>query len=255
MKRLEKKTAIVTGAASGLGKAISLLFAAEGANVIVADVNQSGLDSLKKEISAFGGNAVVVVANMANPLDIENIVSASVQNYGGIDIVVNNAGVMDDFSPVDDVKDEAWSRVMEINVNGPMRLMRSALKIMLKNKSGSIINISSVGGVQGARAGAAYTASKHALIGLTKNTGYMYSKSGIRCNAIAPGGMETNISAGIDFSHLNPLASAMIMPGMVLNPRMSKPVEVANVALFLASDEASFVNGSVIIADGGWTAY
>lgn len=255
MKRLEKRVAIITGAASGLGKAISILFASEGAKVIAADVNKDSLEKLRKEIIAIGCNVTTLVADITKPADIEKIVDATLENFGTIDILVNNAGIMDDFSPVGDVKDDMWLRVMEINLNGPMRLMRSALKIMLKNKSGSIINISSIGGLQGARAGAAYTASKHALIGLTKNTGYMYSKSGIRCNAIAPGSMETNIGANIDFGHLNILASTMIMPGMVINPRTSKPMEVANLALFLASDEASFINGSIVVADGGWIAY
>jgi NAD(P)-dependent dehydrogenase (short-subunit alcohol dehydrogenase family) len=109
--------------------------------------------------------------------------------------------------------------------------------------------------LQGARAGAAYTSSKHALIGLTKNTGYMYAKTGIRCNAIAPGAMETNIAAGIDMTKLLPIVNERIMPGMALMSRSSIPMEVANVALFLASDDASFVNGSVIVADGGWIAY
>jgi NAD(P)-dependent dehydrogenase (short-subunit alcohol dehydrogenase family) len=255
MKRLEKKVAIVTGAASGLGRSIALLFTKEGARVIAADVNEIALQKLKKEVSNAGGELSMLVTDITKPADIEDLISTTVTNYGTIDVLVNNAGIMDDFSPTGDLKDEMWARVMEINLNGPMRLMRSALKVMLENKSGSIINISSVGGLQGARAGAAYTASKHGLIGLTKNTGYMYSKSGIRCNAIAPGAMETNIGSTIDFNHLNPLASSMIMPGMVINPRTSNPMEVANVALFLASNEASFMNGAVVVADGGWTAF
>jgi NAD(P)-dependent dehydrogenase (short-subunit alcohol dehydrogenase family) len=128
---------------------------------------------------------------------------------------------------------------------------------MVPKQAGVIINISSIGGLYGARAGAAYTASKHALIGLTKNTGYMYAKLGIRCNAIAPGAMDTNISNTVDFTHLPALqlVNERIMPGMALNPRNSNPMEVAQVALFLASDDASFVNGTTITADGGWTAY
>lgn len=102
---------------------------------------------------------------------------------------------------------------------------------------------------------AAYTASKHALVGLTKNTGYVYAKSGIRCNAIAPGAMDTNIGATIDFTKISALVNERIMPGMVLNPRSSNPSEVANIALFLASNEASFINGTVVVGSGGWTAF
>jgi NAD(P)-dependent dehydrogenase (short-subunit alcohol dehydrogenase family) len=185
------------------------------------------------------------------------MIKCAVDNYGTLDILVNNAGVMDDFSPAGVLTDSNWERVMNINVTGPMRAIRSALKIMLLKHAGVIINIASIGGLQGGRAGAAYTTSKHALIGLTKNTGYMYSKSGIRCNAIAPGAMNTNIAKGLDFSALPgiELFNDRIAPGLALNPRASDPMEVANLALFLASDEASFINAATLVADGGWTGY
>ncbi len=255
MKRLANKVAIVTGAASGLGKAIALAYAAEGAKVVAADINEAALSLLKKEINDTHGTITTVLANMAMADEIDNMVKTAVNTYGTVDILVNNAGVMDDFSPVADVTDQLWDRVMAINLNGPFKAMRSVLKIMLEKKSGVIVNIASIGGLQGARAGAAYTASKHALIGLTKNTGYMYAKLGIRCNVIAPGAMDTNIASTIDFSKISALVNERIMPGMALNPRSSNPNEVANLALFLASEEASFINGAVIVADGGWTAY
>lgn len=255
MKRLQDKVALVTGAASGLGKAIAELYANEGAKVVAADISEAGLTAVADEIKRSGGTIKTVVADMAKAADIENMIAMAVKEYGTIDILVNNAGIMDDFSPAGTVKDEMWAKVMEINLTGPFKAIRSALSIMLAKGSGIIINIASIGGLQGARAGAAYTASKHALIGLTKNTGYLYAKSGIRCNAIAPGAMETNIAATIDLKNLHPLVNERIMPGMVLNPRSSKPVEVAEVALFLASEASGFVNGAVITADGGWTAY
>lgn len=257
MKKLENKTAIITGAGAGLGRAIAILFAANGAKLIAADIDEATLSALEKEITAAGGIVKTVKANMAISTEIDAMVQAAIDNYGRVDVLVNNAGVMDDFSPVADVTDAMWNRVMKINVDGPFLAMRSVLKNMLANNAGSIINIASIGGLYGARAGAAYTASKHALIGLTKNTGYMYAKTGVRCNAIAPGAMNTNIAATIDFAHLPALAlvNERIMPGMALNPRASEPAEVANVALFLASDDASFVNATVITADGGWTGY
>jgi len=254
MKKLENKVAIITGAASGMGKAIALLFASEGGKVIAADINQNRLDELKKEVVSVGGELTPVIANMEKPGDIESMISLAVDHYGTLDILVNNAGIMDNFEPVAEVSDALWEKVMKINVDGPFKAMRSALKIFLEKGKGTIINISSVGGIKGGVAGAAYTSSKHALIGLTRNTGYMYAKSGIRCNAIAPGAVSTNIGETIDYSRITPLVNDRIMSGMVLNPRTAEPEEIAKAALFLASEDSSFVNGAVLVADGGWTA-
>jgi NAD(P)-dependent dehydrogenase (short-subunit alcohol dehydrogenase family) len=255
MKRLNGKSAIVTGAGAGLGRAIALLFAKEGALVTATDIHPEGLASLEAEVIAEGGKLIKVIGDVSAQNDVKRIYDEAQKAFGTVDILINNAGIMDHFDPVGDVDDELWNRVMSVNVTGPMRMMREAVRLMLPKGAGAIVNISSVGGLQGARAGAAYTASKHALNGLTKNTGYMYSKLGLRCNAIAAGAMETGILAGFDFGGLTPLIQQQIMAASANNPRASKPVEVANLTLFLASDEASFVNGAIIVADGGWTAY
>lgn len=255
MKKLAGKTAIVTGAGSGMGKAIAQLFAAEGCNVVAADINQQRLDIVQTEIKASGGEATTIIADMASEEDIEQMITAAVTKYGSLDILVNNAGIMDHFAPVAELDNTMWEKVMNINVTGPMKAMRAAVKIFLAKGSGSIVNIASIGGLYGARAGAAYTASKHALIGLTKNTGFIYAKTGIRCNAIAPGAVATNIGDTIDMSKITPLINDRIMTGMVLNAKTGEPADIAKAALFLASDDASFVNGAVLTADGGWTAY
>lgn len=255
MKRLQNKVAVITGAASGLGRSIALMFASEGAAVLAADLNEQGLQSVAAAIKEKGGVVETLKVNMAVPADVEQMIDTAVEQLGTVDILVNNAGIMDDFSPVAAVKDEQWNRIMEVNVNGPFRAMRKVIPLMLEKKSGVIINIASVGGLYGARAGAAYTTSKHALIGLTKNTGYLYARTGIRCNAIAPGAMETHIADTIDMSKLHPLVMERIMPGMALNPRNAKPEEVAALAVYLATEDASFVNGAVLTADGGWTAF
>lgn len=255
MKKLENKVSLITGAGSGMGRAIALLFASEGSKVVATDINQDRLDALQKEIQSSGGTVTTIMANVGKEEDIETMIAKAVSTYGTLDVLINNAGVMDNFAPVGDLDNATWEKVMKINVDGPMKAMRSALKIFLAKQSGIIVNIASLGGLAGARAGASYTASKHAVIGLTKNTGYMYSKSGIRCNAIAPGAVNTNIGETIDFSKITPLVNERIMSGMTLNPRTGNPEEIAKVALFLSCDDSSFVNATTVIVDGGWYGY
>lgn len=255
MKKLSNKVAVITGAGAGMGKAIAGLFASEGCRVVATDIQQQRLDALKQDVLASGGEITTLLANMAVEADIERMIASATATYGTLDILVNNAGIMDHFQPVGEVDNAMMEKVMKINFEGPFKAMRAAVKIFLEKGKGNIINISSIGGLKGGVAGAAYTASKHALIGLTKNTGYMYSKSGIRCNAIAPGGVNTQISETIDMSKITPLVNDRIMAGIALNPRMGEASEIAQAALFLASDDSSFVNAQVLVADGGWSAY
>ena len=196
-----------------------------------------------------------VQTDVSVKVNSDKLIDAVIRHFGRMDILVNNAGIMDNFDAAGDVSDEIWEKVMRVNLDVPLWLMRNSIPVFLKQRSGVIINIASIGGLYAGRAGAAYTTSKFGLIGLTKNTGYMYAKSGIRCNAIAPGGVNTHIGETIDYNKISSLANERIMSGMVLNPRMGEPEEIATVASFLASDEAAFINGAVIVADGGWTAY
>lgn len=250
--KLKQKSAIVTGAASGMGAAIAELFAKEGAKVILADYNLEGAEAVAARIRENGGTAKAIRVDVAELTDVENMVETAVNEYGTLDILVNNAGIMDGFEPVADITDEKWERIFAVNTTGVMRAMRKAIPIFLEKGSGVIINIASTGGFSGAHAGAAYVASKHAVIGLTKNTGFMYANKGIRCNVIAPGAVATNIGASIQ--NVNPFG--MERAGMThkLSPRSGQSEEIAQVALFLASDASSFINGAVITADGGWTA-
>lgn len=250
--KLENKVAVVTGAASGMGKAIAELYAKEGAKVIVADLNKEGAEAVAESIKNSGGTATAVSANVAKQEDIDAMIDAAINEYGTLDILVNNAGIMDGFEPVADIMDDKWDLIFDINTKGVMRAMRRAIPIFLEKGNGVIVNIASTGGQNGAHAGAAYGASKHAVVGMTKNTGYMYAQKGIRCNAIAPGAVETNISASMKNINEFGMGRSRLAQGVI--PRVGQPEEVAQVALFLASDDSSFVNGSVITADAGWTA-
>ena len=250
--KLQSKTAVVTGAASGMGKAIAERFAAEGAKVIVADVNKQGAEEVAESITSNGGTAQAVETNVTKIEDIKNMIDTAVNVYGTLDILVNNAGIMDGMEAAGDISDEKWDLLFDINTKSVMRAIRYALPIFLEKEKGVIINTASTGGLNGGHAGAAYTASKHAVVGLTKNTGFMYADKGIRCNAIAPGAVQTNI--GSTMKEMSEFGSSRTQKTQSLIPRVGQADEIASAALFLASDDAGFINGTVLTADGGWTA-
>jgi NAD(P)-dependent dehydrogenase (short-subunit alcohol dehydrogenase family) len=252
--RLQNKVAVVTGAGSGMGRAITLLFAQEGAKVIAAEWNQTTLDEVVAEVKAAGGEIVGVKSNVAVQAEAEAMVDAAIEHFGRIDILCNNAGVMDQFAGVGELSDEIWRRVLSINLDGPMFASRRAVPHMVAQGSGSIINIASAAAISGAMAGAAYTTSKHAVAGLTKNTAWVYGPKGVRCNAIAPGGVATNISASMDPSRIDPYGMERAGVFHATMPGTLQPTDIANLALFLASDESSQINGTIIPADAGWLA-
>jgi len=250
--KLQDKVAIVTGAASGMGKAMAMRFAKEGSKVVAVDLNFEGVEAVVKEIEANDGTAQALAVNVSKREDVENMIDTAVETYGTLDILVNNAGIMDRMEPVGDVEDEDWERILAVNTKGVMMAMRQAMPIFLEKEAGVIINTASTGGLNGAHAGATYTASKHAVVGLTKNTAFMYAEKGIRCNAIAPGAVETNIMA--DATDVNEFGAGRTGRTHSAVPRSGQSEEIADVALFLASDESRFVNGHVLVADAGWTA-
>lgn len=250
--KLQDKVAVVTGGASGMGKAIVELYAKEGAKVVVADLNLEGAQAVVDGIISNGGIATAVATNVAKQEDIDNMIDTAVKTYGTLDILVNNAGIMDGFEPVAEITDDRWDMIFDINTKGVMRAMRKAIPIFLEKEQGVIINTASTGGLNGAHAGATYGASKHAVVGLTKNTGFMYAQKGIRCNAIAPGAVETNIASSMKNISEFGMSRTKLAQGVI--PRVGKSEEIAKVALFLASDDSSFLNGTVVTADGGWTA-
>lgn len=252
--KLNGKVAVITGGGSGIGRETAILFAKEGAKVVVGDWNEKTLEETVGMIQSAGGEAAGVKSNVAVQADAEALIDAAIRKYGRVDVLINNAGVMDLNEGAGEVGNEIWERVMGVNVNGPLYLTRRAIPDMVKNGGGAIINITSVAGLSGAAAGVAYTTSKHALIGMTRNTAWRYLKDGIRCNAIAAGAVETHITSSVDMARMDPKGSerAQVFYGLI--PAQLKPIDIASLILFLASDEARYINGTVIPADGGWLA-
>ncbi len=249
--RFTDKVVIVTGGGSGIGKATVEGFAAEGAAVVIGEIDQARLDAVVEELKAQGSKVAGVQGNVANLDDCKRLVDAAVSSFGRLDILVNNAGIMDRMLPVGEMDDETWNRVLGVNLTGPMYTMRLAIPIMQAQGGGVIVNVASAAGLGGGYAGAAYTASKHGVIGLTRSTAVMYGKQNIRCVAVCPGGVKTNIGVG---GMPSQSGYATLGPSLATMPRVGEAVELANAILFAASSEASFLNGAIIPVDGGWTA-
>ncbi|NUP16428.1 MAG: glucose 1-dehydrogenase [Streptomyces sp.] len=248
---LDGRSVIVTGAGSGIGRAAALAFAAEGARVVVADLNAEGAQGVAKEIEQAGGAAVAVVGDLSEQAVADQVVETAVERFGGVDVLVNNAGIMDRMSALADVTDAEWERVIRVNLTAPFLLTRAALPHMLEAGKGAIVNTASEAGLRGSAAGAAYTASKHGVVGLTKSLAVMYRKQGIRANAIAPGGTQTGIVVDAAQDTHGPAA---LGPHFVNIGRLAQPEEQAAAIVFLASDAASNINGVILPVDDGWSA-
>jgi NAD(P)-dependent dehydrogenase (short-subunit alcohol dehydrogenase family) len=250
--RLRDKVVVITGAASGIGRASAVRFAAEGAVLVVGDRHVQRLGEVLASIRASGGAILSAVGDISEQSTAEALVDLAVSNYGRIDALINCAGIMDHFHGTGELSNELWRRVLATNLDGPMFTSRRALPHMLKQGSGSIVNIASLSGVSGASAGAAYTTSKHALVGLTRSTAWRYAKEGIRCNAICPGAVRTNIEESMPKDRLDPKGATRSMEFFPLSPAILEPADIAALALFLASDEAHRINGTIVPADAGW---
>ncbi|MFH8657463.1 SDR family NAD(P)-dependent oxidoreductase [Streptomyces afghaniensis] len=250
---LSGKSVIVTGAASGIGRAAALRLAREGARVVVADLNAEGAKSVVGAIESAGGTAVAVTGDLSDGAVVDAVVAAAVGTFGGIDVLVNNAGVMDSMSAAADVTDAEWERVLRINLTAPFLLTRAALPHMIAAGGGAIVNTASEAALRGSAAGTAYTASKHGVLGLTRSLAVMYRDQGIRTNAIAPGGTATGITAGV---HIDREAHGPAIVGrhFVNMGRICEPEEQAAAIVYLASDAASGVNGAVLPVDNAWAA-
>ena len=251
---LQGKVAVVTGAGSGMGLAIATRFAQHGARVVAGDWNAARLEAAVAAIQADGGTIVGSHGNIADQPTAEGLVELAIRTHGRLDVVCNNAGVMDYMQGVAELADDVWRRVLSINLDGPMFTSRAAVRHMLTQGGGAIVNIASTAGLHGGAAGAAYTVSKHGLIGLTRSTAWMYAKRGIRCNAICPGATATNIGESMPREKLDMAGAERSGAFTALVPAFLAPTDIAALALFLASDEARHINGALIPADAGWDA-
>ncbi|HVW33211.1 MAG TPA: SDR family oxidoreductase [Acidimicrobiia bacterium] len=242
--RLAGRTAIVTGAAQGIGAAMVRLFHRHGARVVAVDLRADLLEHLDAECPGL----VPVAADVSSSADADRIMAAAGER---LDIVCNNAGILDGLALVDEVTEEQWERVMAVNLRGPFLLCRRAVPVMTRQGKGVILNTASVAGLRGGRAGAAYTAAKFGLVGLTQNIAAAHGRDGIRCNAICPGSVLTNVMDGVELSP----RGALLPKRDQGKPAPASPEEIAAAALFLVSDEASNVNGVALPVDGGYLAF
>ncbi len=253
MNRLEGKVAIVTGGNSGVGKATALLLAKEGAKVVISARRQAQLDEVAAEIKAAGGEVTTVVTDISKPEDAKNLVEKTIEAYGKVDILVNNAGVLEEgLKPIDRVLDEDMNRIIDTNTKGTMYCMREVSGLMEQAGSGSIINVASVAGALGC-GGAAYVASKAAIIGVTKHTALRFAGKGVRCNAICPGSIATPMVANMRPDNLDPDMFGAMGKHADLRVPICMPEDVANIILFFASDESRAITGQTIISDFGST--
>ncbi|MGU3497053.1 SDR family NAD(P)-dependent oxidoreductase [Xanthobacteraceae bacterium A53D] len=247
---LTGKVAIVTGAASGIGRAQARLFAAAGAQVVAVDRDATGIEATMAEIAAAGHGGIGVVADLLRAEDIARIVDTATGQFGRIDILGNTAGLHDGYARSLDTSEEMWERVMAVNVTAVFRLTNAVLPGMLAQGGGVIVNIASVASTIAGGGGAAYTASKHAVLGYTRQLAYDYGRKGIRANAVCPGMIETGMTRDVLADPDSKLVKAV---KAVPAGRYGSPEDIAAAALFLASDASAFMHGAAMLVDGGLT--
>lgn len=252
------KVIVVTGASSGMGREISLQFAKEGAKVIAVARREERLNEIRDLAKSEGykGEIIPYVGDLSKEETNEKIIEFAFEKYNTLDILVNNAGVLDNFAPVGEVTDECINKVVAVDMMAPFYSTRKAVNMFMEhNIKGNIINIASIAGLCGGKAGTAYTMAKHAVVGLTKNTGFIYRENGIRCNCVCPGGIHTEMTEPSAFANASQRGLANAMLATAFKIPSGYVTDVANLVLFLASEKSSYISGQAIALDGALTSY
>lgn len=249
--RFENKVLVITGASSGVGRAASLMAAGEGGKVYAFARRKEKLEALADEAKSSGckGEIIPVPGDVSKQEDVDRLFEKVKSENGKLDVLIANAGIMDKFEPVTHCEEETFDRIFEVNVKGSFRLFKGAIPLM--KDGGSIVATTSIAGVRGGKAGVAYTMSKSAIHGLVRNTAAMYANDKIRCNAVAPGGIATEIMEKLN--DVDEKGMEVVMRGPKLDKMVASAEEIAENLLFLASDQASNINGQILVSDGGLT--
>ena len=242
--KLKGKVAIITGSTSGMGVEDAMLFAKEGASVVITGRNEKRLKDVYARIKELSDDVLGVCADISTPEGTEKVFNDTMEAFGRVDILVNNAGVFDKYASLLNTDEDLWDMIYNIDIKATFRMCKLVLPQMIERESGSIVNIASIAGLVAGKGGAAYTSSKHAVIGLTKHMASEYARYGIKINAICPGTIVTPL--------IKEVADTIPKDNVPMR-RFGKPEEVAELAVFLASDYARFVNGAIIPIDGGFT--
>jgi NAD(P)-dependent dehydrogenase (short-subunit alcohol dehydrogenase family) len=251
MTTLDGRVTLITGAGSGIGRAMAEAFVAAGARVFAVDRSADALAGTTEAVRA-PESLATHLADVTEQPAVDGMLAAAEQRFGPFEVICNNAGILDRMMPLDETTDEMWERVMQINLTSPMRVTRAALPNMLERGAGCFINTCSIASFQGGRGGVSYTVSKHGMLGLTRAVATSCGERGIRCNAIAPGSVKTNIAAGAEPSAAG---RELRKKGLATRPPQADAADIAPIAAFLASDAARYINGALVVADAGWTIY